>query len=124
MKILIIDDEEYRHEWLGSALKDHDVVSARTDKQAFKHTQFDLAFFDHDLACDMDGSQLAYEVLNNPDVYKAPKKAWAHSMNWSGANNIAAKFRSCGIPCDIQDFSSMMMRGKEELVRDIRTWTP
>lgn len=52
MRILIIDDDELRALLFAQWLRGHDVVVARTARQAIRHLsrgQFHVVFLDHDL---------------------------------------------------------------------------
>jgi len=113
MKILVIDDTQSRLDWFQDVLEPlgHDVRLAADASLAldqFQETEFDLAFFDHDMGPGMNGSQLAYHLLSHPKKFKSPKMVWIHTSNTVGAENIAAKFRSVGIPLKIRSFESCM----------------
>ena len=117
MKVLVIDDDHSRQEdfklLFDKTYPDWEVIYAWDDKQAlaaFKEHKFDIAFFDHDLGFGSEsGSHIAFQVLSNPKIYKAPKWVWVHSNNSVGARNISAKFDSLKIPCVIQGFDHFML---------------
>lgn len=119
-QILVIDDTQGRLDWFQDVLEPlgHDVRLAYDATQAleqFSESEFDLAFFDHDLGIGMNGSQLAFEVLNNPEDFKPPKAVWIHTSNTVGACNIEAKFNSARIRCHVEPFESCM-RSKLDFV--------
>lgn len=99
--ILVIDDDSARQSWfahhLGMHMPDAIVHAAFNDLQALtcmRAVKFDLVFFDHDLGIGMDGSQIAYEILQNSDCYNIPSAVWIQSENPVGKKNIASKFKS------------------------------
>jgi CheY-like chemotaxis protein len=126
-KILVIDDTLDRLSWFQQALKlagNHEVSCAATSAEAlsrFRETTFDLAFFDHDLGMlsDLDGSQLAFHILNNPEEFKIPKHVWIHSQNPVGVRNIAAKFRSADVPTFVMSFHDCLL-DKEDFKDSLR----
>jgi len=141
MQILVIEDDETRQRWLQDTLeKDgHDVRLADTADIAldqFRETQFDLAFFDHDLGQppprygnrnlptnlrfgDPNGSRILGEVLRNKKFH-IPKFVWVHSANPVGAENIVSKCRSAEIPCHAQDYGSLI-RSPEVFLEAVKT---
>jgi CheY-like chemotaxis protein len=113
MQILVIDDTQSRLDWFQDVLEalGYDVRLASDADLAldqFRETVFDLAFFDHDMGPGMNGSQLAYHLLNNPEKFKIPKAVWIHTSNPVGVENIAAKFRSVGIPIRRRSFEACL----------------
>jgi CheY-like chemotaxis protein len=128
LHILVIDDEDDpRLIWFRQTLGDmgHRVHTAQTADAAldlFREFQFDLAFFDHDLGGRYGGSDIASRVLNDPDTYQCPKSVWVHSMNTQGAQNIASKFRSAGIPVIVEWF--MDLQDKSDLQGLLESWVP
>lgn len=120
--ILVIDDEEDpRHVWFRTTLGalGHQVSSAYDADQALEQLatrKFDVAFFDHDLGNhSVSGSAIAGHALNDPDTYHRPRSAWAHSMNYDGARNIASKFYSAGIPVTMESFAILQMSDAEHV---------
>jgi len=112
-QILVIDDRIDRLDWFSKTLEafGYDVRLAPDAESAldqFRETEFDLAFFDHDLGPGLDGSRLAYQVLNSPRRFKWPKAAWVHTSNTVGAENIAAKFRSADVPYHVEPFEVLI----------------
>lgn len=114
MHVLIVDDDDTdeRLPWFVPTLESfgYTVSVARTPGEAFElftERSFDLVFFDHDLGIDPDGSGIAGRVLYHPEQYHAPRAAWVHSMNSTGALNIASKFHSADIPVKVDDFGNI-----------------
>jgi len=125
MKVLVIDDDKpVRQDWFADVFarfypdwEVHVAWDADEALEAFKEHEFDLAFFDHDLGPGKNGSQIAYEMLNNPDIYTAPKCVWVHTNNSVGARNIVAHFHSAArgeppreIPYHVEMFGYHFMR--------------
>lgn len=124
MNILIIDDEEYRQRWLTDVLEKagfstRSALNADQALEQMQATKFDLAFFDHDLGMtSMDGSRLATQVLTH-SKYKCPAAVWVHSQNWSGARNIASKFKSTDVRVCVQEISTCMA-SPESFIENVR----
>jgi CheY-like chemotaxis protein len=123
MRVLVIDDdEELRRNWFkdvwSAFYPDWDLHLAFNSVGALavlKTYAFDLVFFDHDLGPgSRNGSEIAFEILSNPEVYNIPKLVWVHSGNPAGVPNIVAKFRSAGVPVRAQTFERPM----QQLVKD------
>lgn len=112
MRVLVIDDSTSRLNWFQDVLEamGHDVRTA-SDPQAaldqFHETSFDLAFFDHDLGSEPNGSQIAGQILRS-SKFRPPRSVWIHSSNVVGADNIASKFRSAGIPHIVQSYDVLI----------------
>ena len=112
MRVLIIDVTADRIRWLQNSLEamGHDVRTASDPKSAldqFRETCFDVAFFDHDLGVEPNGSRLATMVLESRKC-KKPKAVWIHTSNTVGAQNIASKFHSANIPYVIQPYNDVI----------------
>jgi DNA-binding NtrC family response regulator len=118
MKILILDDEEYRHDGFRRAVKSlpeaHQckielIHAYNSDEamQAFQVGKIDVFFSDHDLGyLSDDGSRFATKVLMEvPDAHW-PTYVVVHSANWQGARNIGSKFRSANIETLEQGFDN------------------
>ena len=118
-KILIIDDEKYRQDWLfaaierGLSIETRSALDADQALEQMRETQFDLAFFDHDLGYGMNGALLAREVLENPEKYKCPRGIWIHSQDWPGTKHIQSKFTGAGVRVHVQEISSCMAFPKD-----------
>ena len=115
MKILIIDDEEYRHQGFKKYFSMHDcthVYSYDEAMLAIQNNEFDAMFFDNDLAGDRpqtDGINIAHDLLWNFPEAKWPKVVWVHSWNTMAAQNIASLFQSAQIKTYVlpYDFNSL-----------------
>lgn len=113
-RALIIDDEPYRHPILSKLVEslasdvDH-AFAADSALKMMESVEYDLAFFDHDLGTAEDASWVAGQILWNRDTYLAPKSVIVHSMNLQGAKNIASKFTSANVPCEIVNFAEMLL---------------
>lgn len=114
MKILIIDDEEYRHDFIGPVLHKAwpgaDIYHAYHADRAlklFEEIVFDVVFFDHDLGFGKNGSDIARAVVNDPH-YKKPQMAIVHSLNYKGATSIQSHFTSANILCALFSVSDII----------------
>jgi CheY-like chemotaxis protein len=110
-QILVIDDRTKRLDWFQDILEGlgHAVRLAPNGEIAFDQlheTAFDLAFFDHDLGEEPNGSQIATRILHSAK-YHVPKAIWVHTSNTPGADNIASKFYSAGIHVYIESFEEL-----------------
>ena len=115
MKILVIDDQQYRQDNFGDIFdryypdwEIHQAWDAKEALTAFQEHKFDLVFFDHDLGYGDSGSAIAYEVLDRPGKYKCPGKAIVHSSSWNGALDIAACLKSGGVPHFTQEATYLL----------------
>lgn len=102
MKILILDDEEIRHQCFAQMLgSEHELWHAYTPEQFFRQLRrvekFDVVSFDHDLGRAMDGDDCAKEMLRLPDD-RWPDQCWVHSWNPVGAERIMRTLMASGIP--------------------------
>lgn len=101
MYLLFIDDNQDRHDLIERFLgKNHTIFHAFDAEEAFQIAQtysYPLVmFFDHDMP-GKNGSELASRMIDQLPEEKLPVKVIVHSNNFSGAENIAAKFRSAGV---------------------------
>jgi 5'-nucleotidase len=112
--ILVIDDElDPRQAFFQERLQalGHRVTSALSSGPALdllKTQRYDLAFFDHDLGESATGSTIAGQILYHHEEYHCPRAVWVHSANPVGAENIASKFRSVGVPTRRMEFGLML----------------
>lgn len=89
MRVLILDDERYRHQGYDEMLAGHDVFHAYTTpqfvSQITKCGPFDLICFDHDLGGTWTGMDAAEELT----ISDHPKCICiVHSWNTNGARRI------------------------------------
>jgi hypothetical protein len=101
MRILILDDEDERHEGFKKILSGHELFhafeSAEFKAMFLGQGPFDMICFDHEKISDMygyseiTGLHMANFVLRQPERLW-PKQVLVHSWNPDGAANIAAAF--------------------------------
>lgn len=105
MKILIVDDEQWRHDLYNKAYIGNEVVSVYSSDDAIKKLQeqtFDVIQLDHDLADEhyqnLDGQheKTGYDVAcyieQNPGLWNI--KVVIHSLNPAGRNRMYAALRN------------------------------
>ena len=102
MKVLILDDEPYRHKLfrlhLAAEERTH-VMTADECIDALREEKWDIVFLDHDLggmqmvvSMSDTGEKTGYQVacfLEEFPIYK-PTKVIVHSLNPAGAKNMCA----------------------------------
>lgn len=99
MKILIVDDENYRHEGFKKKLEGSDLYHAYTYNEAVKFLQkytFKEVYLDHDLGLGKNGNDVA-QFITKLQAFKQPKKVFIHSWNPVGADNIYNTLTRAGI---------------------------
>jgi CheY-like chemotaxis protein len=98
MKILILEDEQYRRDMFAEKLADHDLtfaLDAPTAIERLSGERFDAIFLDHDLGPNAgDGQDVARHIAGN--VPLAPL-VWIHSFNPSGAAAMSAILTEGGV---------------------------
>lgn len=113
MKILFIDDEEYRHQGFkkffgkNSNFECTHVYCYDDAVDALRDNQFDIVFFDNDLAgfrSGTDGIDVVKHLLYQLPETQWPKLAWVHSWNHQAARNIASMLKSADIKTYVQSF--------------------
>jgi CheY-like chemotaxis protein len=114
-RVLILDDDECRHEvfrkLLDSCFRVH-VFTAQDAIKQLQTTQFDLVFLDHDLdmqsrdgvdpGCGMDVAEFI-NLHMSMDLH--PKLVLIHSWNKPAANEMANLIREVNIPVIVKEFS-------------------
>jgi CheY-like chemotaxis protein len=117
MLILIVDDEQVRHDMAEQMLTKagHTVLHAFSCEEGKEILQagnqrIGLLLLDHDMGMGGSGSDLAGFILNELDPERFPAQAVSHSWNSDGAANIAVKLRTAGIPTRIWSFASDMLQ--------------
>lgn len=92
MKILVLDDENYRHDGFETILSEkhevHHVYSVRQFRHALQSHVFEMICFDHDLADAETGADAARHLVENVRPDRWPRQCLIHSWNPSGALNI------------------------------------
>jgi len=99
MKILVVDDEEYRHALFSKALSEHQVWHAYGYEHALelmKKVQFDIMYFDYDLGVFYNGSCLVNAVVLLPPELR-PQVVVVHSWNPEGADMMMTGLKTSGI---------------------------
>lgn len=125
MNILVIDDDDGRHEVFEKYLTQagHTVLHAFDAEETMSiigscKEPIGMVCFDHDLGEDSkNGSQLATDILNLP-IELWPARVVIHSNNHQGALNIISKFTSAKVLTEYRPFdgAAMMKRLVEDLV--------
>lgn len=103
--VLILDDEDIRHETFDMVLDEHDLVHVFTVDQAIfelTHRKFDAVFLDHDLRMLKTGLDVADFMCSMPNELR-PDLVVIHSLNPVGAQAMAmvleqAKFNVMKMP--------------------------
>lgn len=116
-KLLILDDQEMRHELFRHKYEGHDITHAWTASQAIHYlsnNEYDYIFLDHDLGNQSymaSGPGTGYEVAEwiskHPELKGS--KIIIHSFNPAGASNMDNLLRRNGFgfvkidpfPCEI-----------------------
>jgi len=119
MHILIVDDNQFRHNKIRKDYPEDTFSHAynyNDAKYLMDHHKFDIIFMDHDLG-DYSGTFLdgkpgkeltGYDVVlyltNFVDSSKWPKFLYSHSQNPVGAWDIKKLCNSVGIKCAVRPF--------------------
>lgn len=89
MRVLVLEDEQYRRQYFAEQLARHDLtfaLDAGTAIERLQREQFDAIFLDHDLGPgDGTGQDVALAVA----LMKSPPPVWIHSYNMPGARAIS-----------------------------------
>lgn len=115
MRILILDDDDMRHNYFRRELANHEVVHAHTYDEACdalsSQDRFDTVFLDHDLnfeqyrsvqKCDdgyeveLDGKDAAHYLVGRVPQEKRPGQIVVHSWNETGAREMVAILKDGG----------------------------
>ena len=119
MRILILDDDECRHDVFRRVLADAERVHVYTAKQAIEalsSERFDLVCLDHDL--DLlseslleppgDGLEVARFIADHMPVDKVPRQVLVHSWNPCGARAMVDTLKAASVPVVRREFSVSM----------------
>jgi ActR/RegA family two-component response regulator len=101
MRILVLDDEQYRHDGFAMRFAGQDVTHVRTVAEAFKALdgeRFEMACLDHDLGSgDGTGLDVAERIAAMTREAR-PRYVLVHSFNPPGARRMVATLKQAGIP--------------------------
>ena len=102
MRILILDDEAYRHVVLNKKLAGNEIINTYTFDQAIAALsgfKFDVLFLDHDLE-HVDSTHTGYDVCqfikSKLPKDKHPNQVVIHSMNPVGAHQMDQTLQGLG----------------------------
>jgi CheY-like chemotaxis protein len=109
MKVLLVDDDDYRHQVFIKAYKAHILVRTYDYAQAQEYLglsgpKFDLILLDHDLGEGPTGMAVAKLIAALPQEQR-PEVVRVHSWNVDGARQIIAFLKDYAIPAYHQLFS-------------------
>lgn len=122
MRVLILDDDPYRHDAFARAHPSYDCVHVRTAqeaKEALVKERFPLVSLDYDLAdfetrVTVDGSSVAWQhtgydvvlfIINNLPPDRRPERVVVHSWNIRQATRMVDALTSNGVSAVLQPFS-------------------
>jgi CheY-like chemotaxis protein len=108
MRILVLDDEQYRHDEFARRFTGHDVTHVRMVHEALdalRGPRFDLAQLDHDLGSgDGTGRDVAEFIAAMPESHR-PSFVSVHSFNPPGARLMVAILLRVGIRARHEPFT-------------------
>lgn len=116
LRILVLDDDELRHESFRKRFKDHIVVHVWNYKEAvaeLKKEKFDIVHLDRDLEDFEKKDGGGYREWTGEDVAdfiasmsaeQKPSRAIVHSWNVSGAARMGKTLYDAGIRTHIEPF--------------------
>lgn len=119
MKILVLDDDDNRHEVIGKMLKrrGHETVHVRSYNEAIKvlrNDVFEGMYLDHDLQeyahgtrVERTGAHVVSFMVTDMDPKKLPKEVVIHSWNTDGSKVMENLLRSVGVAVKRQPFSAL-----------------
>lgn len=123
MRVLVLDDDDYRHFMFNIAFKNHYVKNVRNVAEAveaLKEETWDLVQLDHDLADvhyhelkagkvgELTGMDVAVHIARYMDREKLPTRVVVHSWNPPGAKAMVEILRDAGISVVYQPFNPDM----------------
>ena len=127
MRILVLDDNELRHEMMGKKLRDrgNEVVQAwnyAEAVQALDGRAFDTLYLDHDLddftlmmygSLERTGVDVVLHLTRCIPKEKFPGLVIVHSWNIDGAHRMQCLLRSAGILVRLEPFKVDAWWGEE-----------
>lgn len=116
-RVLILDDDQERHDSFDKMLPTTSRTHAYTARQAISAMEespaFDVVFLDHDLPRSAEllnvadpgtGLDVATYIAKKLSPAKRPGLVWIHSWNADGRLKMARILRAAGITTTIQRF--------------------
>jgi len=119
-RVLVLDDEEKRHQHFRSVLRNHDATFCYNFDEVVRamtfEDRFDLVILDHDLGTGnsvvaeqvglppCDGYDVAKFIAFDLEEAKRPDRAILHTWNSVGANNMETVLRTAGIEVQLKPF--------------------
>ena len=108
-RVLILDDEQYRHDAFAVSFAGHELVHVRSASEAaeaLRGPRFDLAQLDHDLGGHWNGTgrDVAEHIAAMPAEAR-PRLVIVHSFNPPGARLMVATLKQAGVPASHRPFS-------------------
>ncbi len=118
MKILILDDEKYRHEGFDSVLDGNEVWHAYDGPQAVKILEelspFDIVYLDYNLGQNgLTGAEVAAYIVRLPRA-KRPKNVRIHSWHPDGAWRMQKILEGGEVPVINEPYGKAVVRLKHE----------
>ena len=124
LRILVLDDDDIRHEWFKEYFKDHEAQHVYTVNGAItaliSDPQYDFVFLDHDLndhkyestaagmygRTELTGTDVAQFIAEILEPAKKPKQVVVHSWNPDGARRMLGLLKDAGIKTHKWEFRS------------------
>jgi CheY-like chemotaxis protein len=110
MRILVLDDEEVRHDAFSLRLLGNEVVHVWNLEQIQQKLKaedaFDLIYLDHDLGEEADGRDVVNFIVRELPQQQWPKEVIVHSWNFYAANQMVQTLKDAGIKASYQAFSA------------------
>lgn len=109
MRILVLDDDPFRHDAFRRRLEYHEVTftwSAEQALSALSEGPYDVAQLDHDLGPGLTGEDFVKEMLSKFPPEAWPRSVVVHSNNWAGAGRMTERLRDAGIPSRYEPFTA------------------
>jgi CheY-like chemotaxis protein len=108
VRVLVLDDEQYRHDVFARRFAADDVTHVRTVAEALaalRGPRFDLAQLDHDLGSgDGTGRDVAEAIAAMPGLHR-PHFVSVHSFNPPGGRLMVAILRQAGVQARHEPFT-------------------
>jgi ActR/RegA family two-component response regulator len=109
MRVLVLDDEEYRHKEFARRFAGQDLVAARTAGEAIRALEgppFNLAQLDHDLGTRNNGDGMCVaEAIAAMPRERRPRFVVVHSFNVPAAQRMVVTLKRAGVPSHHRPFA-------------------